>query len=86
MNQVSLGDIAAGKLVNLMSNDVARFDYSFMFLHQLWIIPVQAAVVLYLLFEAAGWAPFVGLFGVVLLILPIQGMSTLKILRYVFTI
>ncbi|XP_063373668.1 ATP-binding cassette sub-family C member 4-like [Cydia amplana] len=76
MSQVSVGEVAAGKLVNLMSNDVARFDFALMFLHQLWVIPVQAAVVLYLLYIAAGWAPFVGLFGVVLIIIPLQAALT----------
>lgn len=73
MSQVSVGEVAGGKLVNLLSNDVARFDYGFMFLHYLWVVPIQAAVVLYFLYEVAGWAPFVGLFGVVILILPLQG-------------
>lgn len=73
LNQRSLQSTAAGKLVNLMSNDVARFDYAFMFLHYFWMIPLQSAAVLYFMFRAAGWAPIVGLFSVMLLILPIQG-------------
>ncbi|KAJ8734039.1 hypothetical protein PYW07_014590 [Mythimna separata] len=76
MSQVSIGDVAGGKLVNLLSNDIARFDYAFMFLHYLWVVPIQAAVVLYFLFVAASWAPFVGLFGVVILILPLQAGLT----------
>ncbi|KAG6461030.1 hypothetical protein O3G_MSEX012378 [Manduca sexta] len=76
MSQVASGDIAGGKLVNLLSNDVARFDYAFMFLHSLWVIPIQAAVVLYFLYNAAGYAPFIGLFSVVLMILPIQAALT----------
>ncbi|KAJ0181179.1 hypothetical protein K1T71_003264 [Dendrolimus kikuchii] len=76
INQVSAGDIAGGKLVNLLSNDMARFDYSFAFMHYLWVVPIQAAVVLYFLFQAAGYAPFVGLFGIIILILPIQAFLT----------
>ncbi|KAJ0181178.1 hypothetical protein K1T71_003263 [Dendrolimus kikuchii] len=76
VNQVALGDIAGGKLVNLLSNDVARFDYSFMFLHYLWLVPIQAVVVLYLLYEAAGYAPFIGLFSVITIILPVQAGLT----------
>lgn len=74
MSQVSLGDVAGGKLVNLLSNDVARFDYAFMFMHYLWVVPVQVAVVLYFLWDVAGYAPMVGLFGVTILILPVQGI------------
>nr|QLH55672.1 mutant ABCC2_R1 protein [Plutella xylostella] len=76
LNQRSLQSTAAGKLVNLMSNDVARFDYAFMFLHYFWMIPLQSAAVLYFMFRAAGWAPIVGLFSVMLLILPIQAGLT----------
>lgn len=73
MSQVSLSEVAGGKIVNLLSNDVARFDYAFMFFHQLWVVPIQAAVVLYLIYNVGGWPPYVGLFGVVLLMLPVQG-------------
>ncbi|XP_026726077.1 multidrug resistance-associated protein 4-like [Trichoplusia ni] len=76
LSQVSVGEVAGGKLVNLLSNDIARFDYAFMFLHYLWIVPFQAAVVLYFLYDAAGYAPFVGLFSVVILILPLQAALT----------
>nr|ADH16740.1 ABC transporter family C protein ABCC2 [Heliothis virescens] len=76
MTQVSVSEVAGGKLVNLLSNDITRFDYAFMFLHYLWIVPIQVAVVLYFLWDAAGFAPFVGLFGVVLLILPLQAGLT----------
>ncbi|KAH9634039.1 hypothetical protein HF086_001241 [Spodoptera exigua] len=57
--KVSVGDVAGGKLVNLLSNDVARFDYAFMFLHYLWVVPLQVGVVLYFVYDAAGWAPYV---------------------------
>lgn len=76
MSQVSVGEIAGGKLVNLLSNDIVRFDYAFMFMHYLWVVPLQTAAVLYLLYDAAGWAPFVGLFTVILFILPVQGKYT----------
>ncbi|XP_050352389.1 uncharacterized protein LOC126774816 [Nymphalis io] len=76
MNQLSISEVAAGKLVNILSNDVARFDMAFMFLHYLWLVPLQLAIVMYFLYEAAGYAPYVGLFGVVLLVLPIQACLT----------
>ncbi|XP_052753897.1 ATP-binding cassette sub-family C member 4-like [Galleria mellonella] len=76
MSQVALGEVAGGKIVNLLSNDLARFDYAFMFLHYVWLIPIQTAVVLYLLYNRAGYAPFVGLFSVIILIFPIQAALT----------
>lgn len=74
MSQTSINEVAAGKVVNLLSNDIARFDMAFMFLHYLWLVPLQLAIVLYFLYEAGGYAPFIGLFGVALFILPIQGI------------
>ncbi|XP_039745503.1 multidrug resistance-associated protein 4-like [Pararge aegeria] len=76
MSQLSIGEVAAGKLVNLLSNDVARFDMAFMFLHYLWLVPLQLTFVLYFLYDAAGYAPFVGLFSVIILVLPIQAALT----------
>ncbi|XP_059049333.1 ATP-binding cassette sub-family C member 4-like [Achroia grisella] len=76
MSQVALGEVAGGKLVNLLSNDLIRFDYALMFVHYIWLIPIQTGVVLYLLYETAGYAPFVGLFTVIILIFPIQAGLT----------
>ncbi|XP_059049414.1 ATP-binding cassette sub-family C member 4-like [Achroia grisella] len=76
MSQIALGEVAGGKLVNLLSNDLARLDYALMFLHYLWLIPIQTSVVLYLLYNAAGYAPYVGLFSVIIVIFPIQAFLT----------
>ncbi|CAF4884012.1 unnamed protein product [Pieris macdunnoughi] len=76
MSQLSLNEVAAGKLVNLLSNDIARFDQALMFLHYLWLVPLQVAIVLYFLYDIGGYAPIVGLFVVILLILPIQATLT----------
>ncbi|CAK1548558.1 unnamed protein product [Leptosia nina] len=76
MSQLSLGEVAAGKLVNLLSNDIARFDQALMFLHYIWLVPLQVAIVLFFLYNIAGYAPLVGLFAVILLILPIQATLT----------
>lgn len=84
MSQNSLGEVAAGKLVNLLSNDVSRFDFAFMFLHYFWLVPIQLCVVLVLLYYTAGFAPYVGLFGVFILVLPVQGNFLLAILASQF--
>lgn len=34
-----MGRTTAGELVNLLSNDVVRFDFAMPFLHFIWIMP-----------------------------------------------
>lgn len=42
------GQTAAGYLVNLLSNDVGRLDYGFIYLHYVWILPFQVSIVEYI--------------------------------------
>lgn len=68
LSQTSLGQTAAGQMVNLLSNDVNRFDVVSVFVHSMWTAPLVAVVVGCLLYVEVGWAGFVGIaivFGVV---------------------
>ncbi|KAJ2946419.1 hypothetical protein O0L34_g12458 [Tuta absoluta] len=76
VNQASIGDVAAGKLVNLLSGDISRFDYAFIFLNDLWVTPIKVGFVLYLMWDMAGYAPFVGLVSVTIMMLPLQAILT----------
>lgn len=62
----------SGYLVNLLSNDVARFDYGFLFTHFIWILPFQSALVCYLIWQRIGWAAVVGTVGLLLKTVPVQ--------------
>lgn len=73
MNNGSLGETAAGKVVNILSNDLQRFDFAFLFMHYIWIIPLQLGAVLYLGYREAGYAAFVGMAALCLIALPFQG-------------
>lgn len=73
MNNSALNDTAAGKVVNILSNDMQRFDLALMFLHYIWIIPLQLAAVCYLGYMQAGYAAIIGLASLALIALPIQG-------------
>lgn len=35
---------SAGNVVNLLSNDVSRLDYGFIFVHYIWILPFQGNI------------------------------------------
>lgn len=50
ISQTALNEVSPGQIVNLMANDVARFELFLNPLHYLWIGPVQmfiAAALLY---------------------------------------
>ena len=47
-------------MVNLLSNDVNRFDQSVLFLHYLWAGPAQLVIVTYLLWRKIGPSSLVG--------------------------
>lgn len=72
LNKQSLGETAAGKVVNLLANDVVRFDYVTIALHYFWIAPIQVIVVAYFIWRAVGIASLAGILGLVLFTLPVQ--------------
>lgn len=54
-----------------MSNDVVRFDTAPVFIHYLWIAPLQALCILYFLYKEVGFASFIGMLAFVA-VLPVQ--------------
>ncbi|XP_064615830.1 ATP-binding cassette sub-family C member 4-like, partial [Liolophura sinensis] len=72
LSNKALGETTTGQIVNLMSNDVNRFDQACLFLHFLWVGPLQAIAVLIILWHELGPACLAG-FGVLLLLIPVQG-------------
>ena len=54
------GESTIGQMVNLLSNDVNRFDYSAFFVHYFWVGPLQLLIVLYITWTSIGPACFVG--------------------------
>lgn len=60
MSQKSLRETAPGKLVNLLSNDVNRFD-TVAGMHQLWTAPLATIVGGYILWAEIRWAGMIGI-------------------------
>lgn len=58
-------------VINLLSNDVNRFDYVPMALHVLWSAPLMTIIIVYALWHQARWAGIIGI-AVVFIIVPIQ--------------
>ncbi|VEN35015.1 unnamed protein product [Callosobruchus maculatus] len=74
LSKTALGETASGKIVNLLSNDVSRFDIVSIFIHQMWIAPASAIIVMYFLYKEAQLAGIVGVV-VVFLVTPLQSYT-----------
>jgi len=75
LNQKALNEISTGQIVNLMSNDIARFDSSAIYLHYLYIGPLQAIIVtLILYFYVIGPSCLAGM-AILILFAPFQSTS-----------
>lgn len=61
----------SGHILNLMTNDVARFDMVSVFANWVWSAPLLTAVVSGILYARVGWPPLIGI-GIILAVVPLQ--------------
>ncbi|XP_047210875.1 multidrug resistance-associated protein 4 isoform X1 [Girardinichthys multiradiatus] len=73
LSSSAMGKTTTGQIVNLLSNDVNKFDEVTIFLHYLWVGPLQAAAVVGLLWDEIGPSCLVGM-AVLLFLMPTQTM------------
>jgi ATP-binding cassette subfamily C (CFTR/MRP) protein 4 len=81
LSMTALGETTAGQVVNLMSNDVNRFDVAVIFLHYLWIGPIETFVVTYFMWVEVGPSAAIGVASL-LLFIPLQGFLGKKTSEY----
>ncbi|XP_071865797.1 ATP-binding cassette sub-family C member 4 isoform X2 [Bombus fervidus] len=62
-----------GQIINIMSNDVARFEQLFVALHYIWILPIQGALITFMIWESVGIASLAGVFLITMQTVPVQG-------------
>ena len=64
-----------GKIINILSSDLARFDLAFAFLHEIWEGPLQSLLFLVVIYMKIGVS---GVIGVVFMLafIPLQGKSS----------
>jgi len=68
LSQRAIGqDTSIGHLVNLMTNDVSRFDDATIYYNYLWVSPIQVAITTTILYFVLGSSCFVGLLIIFLL-------------------
>ncbi|CAB0016955.1 unnamed protein product [Nesidiocoris tenuis] len=77
LSKVTKGQTTTGQIVNLLSNDVNKFDIVFLFLHNLWIGPVQCVIITWLLWDEVGVSALIGILSL-LVFIPFQGAISKK--------
>ncbi|KAG8452202.1 hypothetical protein GDO86_004119 [Hymenochirus boettgeri] len=71
LSNSAMGKTTTGQIVNLLSNDVNKFDQVTIFLHFLWAGPLQAIAVTVLLWIEIGPSCLAGM-AVLLILMPLQ--------------
>uniref|UniRef100_A0A8C0FJH0 Multidrug resistance-associated protein 4 n=1 Tax=Bubo bubo TaxID=30461 RepID=A0A8C0FJH0_BUBBB len=71
LSNVAMAKTTTGQIVNLLSNDVNKFDQVTIFLHFLWAGPIQAVAVTVLLWIEIGPSCLAGM-AVLIILLPVQ--------------
>ncbi|CAB0034969.1 unnamed protein product [Trichogramma brassicae] len=74
LSKTALGETAPGKIVNLVANDVNRFEWVMTFIHIMWSGPISTVIVAYILYSEAGYAGLIGI-AVLMSTVPIQMYS-----------
>ncbi|KAJ8954547.1 hypothetical protein NQ318_000781, partial [Aromia moschata] len=70
LNKSAFASTTVGQIVNLLSNDVGRFDYAVTYIHNLWVAPIETAVIMYFLYDYVGPTGLTGVSFLILFILP----------------
>ncbi|XP_034942472.1 multidrug resistance-associated protein 4-like isoform X2 [Chelonus insularis] len=71
LSTTSFGDTAPGKVVNLIANDVSRFDTVTSIMNHMWSAPISALIVGYILYSEVGCVGVLGV-AVVFFVVSIQ--------------
>ncbi|CAG9858693.1 unnamed protein product [Phyllotreta striolata] len=73
LNLTSLDKTASGQVINLLSNDVSRFDFVAVFIHAIWVMPIQLVVLGYWMWVQVGISSLTGIISLALVSIPLQG-------------
>ncbi|XP_067011704.2 probable multidrug resistance-associated protein lethal(2)03659 [Anabrus simplex] len=74
LSQSALGETAAGQVVNLLSNDVSRFEIVLFVVQYVWTSPILTIIVAYLMWAEIGWPCFMGLLAL-FVVVPLQAYT-----------
>nr|CAH7760502.1 unnamed protein product [Callosobruchus chinensis] len=60
LNKAALGEVTIGQMINLLANDVSRFESCLQELHDLWVGPLETLIVMYLTYYYMGYSALAG--------------------------
>lgn len=80
LDMVSTRETAPGQIVNLVSNDVSRFDLVTVTSHFMWSSPIISLIVTYIIYKDIGNAAFFGL-AAAFCVIPLQCKLILMLCR-----
>jgi len=63
-----------GQIINLLSNDMSKFEQLFVSLHYIWILPIQGSIITFLIWQSVGIASLAGILLMIIQTIPIQGI------------
>ncbi|KAI5699855.1 hypothetical protein M8J75_009903 [Diaphorina citri] len=81
LDMVSTRETAPGQIVNLVSNDVSRFDLVTVTSHFMWSSPIISLIVTYIIYKDIGNAAFFGL-AAAFCVIPLQSYAGKITCRY----
>ncbi|XP_011877749.1 PREDICTED: multidrug resistance-associated protein 4-like isoform X1 [Vollenhovia emeryi] len=77
LNRASMNQTGTGQIMNLLSNDVTRFDQLTQFVNYIWIMPVQIVIIGSIMWEKLGYSVLVGIGSLLIIALVVQGIFSL---------
>nr|CAD7572167.1 unnamed protein product [Timema californicum] len=72
LSRTALGQTETGKMVNLLSNDVNRFEQLTYFLHYLWVLPIQTIIIIAIIWQWVGVSAAIGVGTIFMQTIPVQ--------------
>ena len=84
LSNTALGQTTVGQMVNLLSNDVKRFDNCGLTLHYLWAGPLQLTIITALLYQRLGPSALVGA-ALLIAAVPLQSIGNIFSSQPVFS-
>ncbi|XP_071051524.1 ATP-binding cassette sub-family C member 4-like [Onthophagus taurus] len=75
LSQLTLNAHVSGQIINILSNDMNRFEYVTAALHVIWILPIKLLLISYFMWDEIGISFLSGISGMMLMTVFIQGCS-----------